>query len=549
MNKTISLRNTFLLSVFILLAACTQQSPQASPVNITSPTVELAEAQTPTVHSEAASPTPPAETPTPQTDAPLPPLPPQPYYVFPPYGMYGTQAWQIVDGQPVSITLPDFAQNAYDLSAVSGRILHPSGFPDQGGGPANLSVGDLFIYDIQTQVDTPVFTDPSIVEAVWSPNGLDFVYLLATDSTYELRFRTSIGEDRLLASDVSPVFDISPDGKLVAFTRETGYEVGEPGVYVVDVTGGQERQVSDVDRGGEGSISDVPLWSPDSRYFLLPVSPSRTPLGWVLVAADGSLSQPLSYAPGVPESFLQANFTPSLWLPDGSGFVGVQEPGMMDAPYTQETAVASLDLATGQVTALTPVNWGALNPVSWETPGSRLWQINDEGSLVLLDLTQPQPFPASCKQSGLYTFANPLKGYCFAYPQDVVIQAYEFERPVFLGPALDDSVEPRQARLWVETAALPEGGNLQSAVDAFMTGQPQGDPAMTRTPATLGGEPAELVENVPGQLFSKVLITVKDGMIYYLWFNPADPAVPEVAPDVQRLFETVTGSFAWLPSR
>jgi hypothetical protein len=540
MKRYLSILAVLLLSDLLFITACTIQTE--IPLATISPESSLA------ISTAINTP---SQTPQPQpnlTETLTPPPDNLANYIFPPFGMNGTLAWKMVDGQPVKITLPDFALNAYDRSPQTGYILHPSKFPDHGAGPSNLSVGDLYIYDLETQADEPIFVDETIVEAVWAPNGEDFVYLLATEDTYELRYRMKDGDDRLLAVDVAPVFNISPDSKLVAFTRESGYRLGQPGVYVVSIDGGNERKVSDIDREGMGSIADIPLWSADSRFILLSVSQVYNPLRWFLIAADGSLSQQLTFAPSVPQRYRQQEFNAAFWMPDGSGFIGVQNQGMTDPPYTQEVAVAKMDLTNGQVSSLTPVDWGGIFPITWETPGSRLWEMTEDGTLVLLDLSKTRPFPTSCKQPNLYTFANPYKGYCFAYPQDVTLQAYEYERPLFLGKALDDSLEPLQARLWVETEPL-EGGNLQSAIDEFITSQPQGFPEMVHNPILLGGEPAELIENVPGQLLSKVVISVKNDLIYKLWFNPVDPTVPDVQPDVQRLYEAVIGSWGWLEIR
>lgn len=469
------------------------------------------------------------------------------YLVCPPASCSIARAWQIGGEQPLELKIPEFGFSHYDASQVSMKVLHASQFPDHGAGPANLSVGDLLVYDIRTQEDQVIFPEQNVVEALWAPNGQDFAYLKATESTYELRWRTATGEDRLLAVDVSPTFSISPDGQQVVFTRETGYKVGTPGVYIVSIDGTGERQIGSSDRQGSGGISDMPLWSPDGKYILLPVSYITAPLRSVLIATDGSGEHPLSYGEGVPSQFTEQEFVPNLWLPDGQHVLGVQFAGMMSPPYGQEAAIGRIDLSSGQITEITPVTWGALTAFAWETPGQRAWLMRDDGSLRLLDFNSPNPIPASCKVAGEQLYVNPTKNYCFSHPKDVNIQAYEYERPLFLGPALEDSIEPLQSRLWVETEDVPQDSQLTDLVDAFIANQPQGEPAITRQPFTLGGEPAELLDYVPGQLFSRVLLSYHNGRLYKLWFNPVDPAVPEVQPEVERLFLTVTGSFAFMP--
>jgi hypothetical protein len=480
------------------------------------------------------------------------PLVPEPaitpaYYVFPPFGIAGTTAWIVEAGEPTRLTLPDLAYNQYDHSPVTGKLLHPSRFPDHGAGPANLSVGDLWIYDIVSQTDEMIFQEENIVEAMWAPDGQGFVYLKATETNYELRFHNLSGEDWLIVEGAAPVFSLSPDGQQVGFTRETGYQVGDPGLYVIPVTGGEARKVSSVDRQGAGSVADFPLWSQDSRFILLPVSYIYDSPRWFLIATDGSLEKQLTFGPGVPEAFQRQDFNPGIWLPDGSGFVGTQSQGMMDPPYAQEVAVAELDLETAEITRVTPVDYGALFPAAWETPGERLWMIDEDGKLSLLDLRAPTPLPQTCKASDANTFVNPFKGYCFSYPQDFTIQAYEYEHPLFLGPVVDESIEPPQASFWVETETAVEETNLNVAVDAFIAAQPASEAAITRTPASLGGVPAEVLDNVPGQLASRVVIALKDGMIYRLWFNPTDENRPQLQSDLERAFTTVIASYGWLP--
>lgn len=540
--------NLLLILIFsLLISACGAGTPgpQAQPEE-TLPVEPVAPVENvePTIVQEPSEPV--EETPITPTEAASPPTSVG-SWVYPPFGNDTQTVWQIQDGQVNQVDLPEQTFHQYDRSTVSGKQLHASSWPDSGAGPANLSVGDLWIYDLQSQQDQLVIQDETIVEAVWAPNGQDFAYLIATDSTYELRWRSASGEDQLLAVDVAPVFSIAPDGAQVAFTRETGYQVGQPGVYVVSVESGEERQIGVADRAGMGSISDLPLWSPDGRYILLPITQINYPVRWVLLAVDGSAELPLRFALGIPNDYQLREFQAYLWLPDSQGFIGGQVQGMVDAPNTEELAIAQLDLATGLIRQVTPIGYGPLTPLNWENPGQRLWALTGNGELTLIDLSQPKVLPQACKFPGQATFVNPLKGYCISYPQEFQIQANEYERPLFLGPSYDQSIEPLQARLWIETTPLAEGANLAQAVDELLAGLPSGAPAITRQAAVLGGEPAEILENVPGQLFSRVAVVAHKGMLFQLWFNPMDSSVPIVLPDVERLFQAVSGSFSFLP--
>jgi hypothetical protein len=543
------------IAVSLLSTACTTPrienavqatiQPAASlvPTELAAVTEAVAEVQ-PTIRlseTSTAIPTP-AETMNTQV-----PPPGSRYWIFPPFGSGGTKAWKVDNSQIDEILLPDFANNMYDHSWISGKILHPSSFPGQGAGPANLSVDDLWIYDIQTQQDQVIFPDQNIVEAVFAPNGEDFVYLIATADTYELHWRSASGEDRLLAVDVSPTFSVSPDGMLVAFTRETGYKVGEPGVYIVSVDGNGERKIGSADRNGSGSISDLPIWSPDGQYILLPVENPAYPSRWVLLKTDGSAELPLRFGPEVPAEYLRQGLSFSLWMPDSQRVLGSQVQGMIGPPNGQETAVFDLDLETGIITSVEQVSFGDIMVLGWDKPGKSAWVLRNGQELHRLDLTHPNPFPQSCKGLDENWFINPSKGYCLTYPKDVTLQAFEYERPLFLGTALDQSIEPLQARFWVEANPVQPGTELSQAVDEFIAAQPQGDPGITRQAFTLAGQPAELLENVPGQLFSRVILAVHNDQLYQLWFNPIDPSVPVVRSEVERLFQAVIHSFAYLP--
>jgi hypothetical protein len=490
---------------------------------------------------------PPSPTPVPPTPTPSPTPLPARYWVFPPYGSGGSQAWQIDNGQASPIVLPDLGFNQYDHSAEFGKVLHSSRFPEHGAGPANLSVGDLWSYDVVTKQDQQIFTDENIVEATFVPGSQDIVYLLATPTTYELHWRTAGGADRLLATDVSPTFSVSPDGGSVAFTRETGYKVGTPGVYIVSQDGTGERKIGSTDRGGTGSISDMPIWSPDGKYILLPVSSADVPTHWVLLKTDGSAEMKVTLGPNVPPQFKELDLAFTLWLPDSQKVLVSQVRGMAGTPGAEQTGVASLNLDTGEVTEITPLAFGPLTPWQWETPGKVAWAVDENNDLVKLDLDHPRPLPSTCLVSGEQVFVNSSKGYCFAYPQDVTIQAYEYERPLFLGPPLDQSTEPLQSRLWVEANAVPAGTDLNKAVDDFVAGLPTGITPPPRQETTLGGEPAVILEMVPGQLFSRVVLALHDGRLYQLWFNPVDPSVPDVKPDVEKLYQAVTSSFSYIP--
>ncbi|MCB9006325.1 MAG: hypothetical protein H6656_02930 [Ardenticatenaceae bacterium] len=257
-----------------------------------------------------------------------------------------------------------------------------------GAGPGNLAVGQLFIVNVATK-DVAIVVD-NVVLAGWAPNGLDFAYILATPETYELRWRTASGEDRLLAVDVPHSLRVSPDGRFVAFTRESHYEVDgtAPGLYVVDIETGIETQISPLDRAGYGGTGLYwkPHWTPDSsQVFLFATSDddrAETPHeeGYAWAAADGSFHHFLpvssfknffSEEPITNSDNVRCVGAPALFAANQIVLPVGECPPMGPAnPETAKTAVFTLDPQTGSValTAVLPIpNTAQL--LTWDVPG------------------------------------------------------------------------------------------------------------------------------------------------------------------------------------
>jgi Tol biopolymer transport system component len=294
--------------------------------------------------------------------------------------------------------------SVYSDYAVATDRLIAWQFTGGGGGPGNLAVAQLFIVNIATE-EVEIVAD-NMVSAGWAPNGLDFAYILATDETYQLRWRTAAGEDKLLAVDVPHTLKVSPDGRFVAFTRESHYEVDgtPPGLYVVEIATGRETQISPLDRAGFGGTGPFykPHWTPDSSQVLQFAyandGRSATPFetGYIWAAADGSSSHML------PLSSFTAFFVdeplnnpelvrcvggPALVAPNQIVLpVGECQPMGPANPETAQFAVFTLDPQSGEVTltaVLSTPNTAQL--LTWDTPGESVL-ILDDGEIVSVEI-------------------------------------------------------------------------------------------------------------------------------------------------------------------
>ena len=155
--------------------------------------------------------------------------------------------------------------------------------------------------------------------------------------------------------------------------------------------------------------------------------------------------------------------------------------------------------------------------------------------------------------------------YCFRYPSRFSIHYPDNpeNRMTYVdGPFLESGVpEPDQANMSISSSPNAAGQTLAQAVDAVIwrtivpiTDTRPIDPTLiasapfTRTIASIGGEPAEIVEGLPGRLTTSQTFIIHDDRLYILMVSPShlDLAYPKSQPDAKAVWETVIATFAFL---
>jgi Tol biopolymer transport system component len=255
-------------------------------------------------------------------------------------------------------------------------------FGDHGAGPGNAAVSDLSVLDPETGEVSQILPD-NVVEAAWGPDGRAVAYILATPSTYELHWRTAGGEDHLLAEDVTFTWSVAPSGEAIAFTRETGYELGvPPGLFVVTVPDGHEIQLSDADKGGVGSTGDRPAWSPDSQEVIFSLWGGEEDR-LILARADGSQVFDIGLDPTASDAWWGGKPIPDLlWFPDrehlvvNSASTNAEHGPLWDGPTA--LVVYRIDrnqqrLADGRLVG------EAMGLIGWNVPGESVWAFGPDG--------------------------------------------------------------------------------------------------------------------------------------------------------------------------
>lgn len=129
-------------------------------------------------------------------------------------------------------------------------------------------------------------------------------------------------------------------------------------------------------------------------------------------------------------------------------------------------------------------------------------------------------------------------GYCLLYPQAYsVVHANDMQMSILIGGLLNVS-DPR-LDIIVEEA---NGRSAAQVADALQFDYTPG-PDIVRTTTTIAGQDAVVLDNVPGQEFSRRVVFVFENRLYHLTFLPADPAQGTVYERMAQLYQTVIDSF------
>jgi hypothetical protein len=154
--------------------------------------------------------------------------------------------------------------------------------------------------------------------------------------------------------------------------------------------------------------------------------------------------------------------------------------------------------------------------------------------------------PLPCQVTDLNVYVNEEWSYCFAYPKEFTRnESTGTEESISLyGPQVEANGERLRLSVELTVQPVPQGSELAPLVDAYLTSFHDLPFPVTREPLTLGGEPAEMLEPIPGLLSSRVILALHRSVLFTLRFQPSD--LDAMTPDLEAAFQTVTGSFSFL---
>jgi hypothetical protein len=157
--------------------------------------------------------------------------------------------------------------------------------------------------------------------------------------------------------------------------------------------------------------------------------------------------------------------------------------------------------------------------------------------------------PANCLSSASdrTSYFNMLDGYCLVYPVTFQVGDLVAGRVNFYGPALTPGPEPVQATLSILVEGPANGRSVTQLIDELTTADVAAGLTINRLPFVLGGQPAEIVDGLPGRFGTRQLYTIHNDTIYHAILGPVDPAFAQAGPDVEAIWQSVAASFTFMP--
>lgn len=157
--------------------------------------------------------------------------------------------------------------------------------------------------------------------------------------------------------------------------------------------------------------------------------------------------------------------------------------------------------------------------------------------------------PASCvaATTGYVAYYNVQDGYCLLYPVTFQLGDVFSGRANFYGPPLSEGPEPVQATVSILVEGPANGRTVAQLVDEMTAASVEAGMTVARTPLTFGGVPAEMVDGLPGRFGTRQLYAIYNDTIYHAIFGPVDAVFPQAVPDVEAIWQSVAGSFTFLP--
>ena len=153
--------------------------------------------------------------------------------------------------------------------------------------------------------------------------------------------------------------------------------------------------------------------------------------------------------------------------------------------------------------------------------------------------------PEATADTALYTSED--NGYCLLYPASFTIES-DPERPeevlLLVGPRVTSGQQFTEVRLAVAFNGPAEGLDTQAYADMWQSLY-VADVEVQTEPATVGGQTAVVISDLPGMVPEQSAFVVANGMKYRLTLQPQPEAVPDLTEAANQVWTTVTESIVF----
>jgi hypothetical protein len=139
------------------------------------------------------------------------------------------------------------------------------------------------------------------------------------------------------------------------------------------------------------------------------------------------------------------------------------------------------------------------------------------------------------------SFSSDRLGLCFSYPQGYQ-QVPSGDFIEIAGPGLPGS--DVKALFWLEMSnAYDRSAETIAAQDLTLAAGAN----IVRSTLVLGGEPAVVLDGMPGQDLQRRVYVVRQPTLYVLAFMPTRSGDQAANEEMEKLYASVTGSWSWAP--
>jgi hypothetical protein len=173
-------------------------------------------------------------------------------------------------------------------------------------------------------------------------------------------------------------------------------------------------------------------------------------------------------------------------------------------------------------------------------PGSGAPSFGGQATSTPAVLPTAEAETLSCPEAteDTYLVRNPQHGYCLLYPTTHKIERPSAEEVSIVVGSLLNAGDPR-----VNIKVVTGGGQTAATyADEVVAGFPGFEIARSET--IVAGEPAAMLDDVPGQDINRQIIFTHGDALYHLYFTPVNPDAPEA---LDTFAQTILESFTFIP--